>query len=89
MKSDLTALPNEEFEKHKKHWWQFNSKSRTHYRARYTIRFLLNPATLDSQLLFKGKEYNKPNSFEVVWEAGAEMSAPKEHRQVLDIDRRF
>lgn len=80
MRSDLTSVPDSEFEKRKKHWWQCN-KSETHYQAKYTIRFQLNSAGIDSQLLFKGQQYSKPNSFNIQWEAGANMAAPKEHRK--------
>lgn len=93
MRSDLTALPEADFEKQKKHWWQMKKQYDSHYRACYTIRFQLKPAAVDSQLLFKGQQYSNPNSFDVRWEAGADMAAPKEHREstttTTELDRHW
>jgi hypothetical protein len=50
----------------------------THYRARYHIRFNIRPAGVDFELRFKGTRYNEANSFEVQWEEGAAISAPRE-----------
>jgi hypothetical protein len=87
MKSDLTDVPRSRFQKKKKRWWQFWKKYQTHYRANYTIRFLLKPACVDSELLFEGQKYSKDNSFQVTWEAGANIAAPREFRQDYSQDR--
>jgi hypothetical protein len=81
MTSDLTSVPVSSFEKKKKRWWKFKSSEKSYFRACYTIRFEMKPAAIDSQLLFQDKPFSMPNSFEVRWEAGADMAAPKEHRQ--------
>ena len=80
MRSDLTSVPYSDFEKRKKRWWRWWNKYETHYRADFTIRFQLKPASIDTQLLFKGQRYNTPNSFTVQWDEGVNMAAPKEHR---------
>ena len=82
MRSDLRSVDQSNFEKHKKRWWEPSSKAQTHLSAKYVIRFILNAAGIDSKLLFQGKEYSEHNSFEVIWEAGYDMPAPKEHRPV-------
>jgi hypothetical protein len=86
MTSNLKAVDQSRFEKNKKRWYHSSSRAQTHFKAEYTIRFILNAAGIDSQLLFEGKDYNEPNSFEVVWQAGADIPAPKEHRQAKGFD---
>jgi hypothetical protein len=81
MKSDLTEVPESRFEKRSKRWWQFWKKYRTHYKAVFTIRFMIKAASVDSELWFEGVQYSKPNSFSITWEAGAETAAPREYRQ--------
>jgi len=86
MKSDLTNVPLNRFEKKKKRAWQFWKSYKTHYIARYKVKFHIQPAGIDFALWFDGNEYRDPNlkSFEVEWEAGAQLAAPKDH---LDVDR--
>lgn len=86
MKSDLTNVPLNRFEKKKKRAWQFWKSYKTHYIAKYNVKFCIQPAGIDFALWFDGDEYRDPNlkSFEVEWEAGAQLSAPKDH---LDVDR--
>jgi hypothetical protein len=89
IKADFTSLPLGEFEKQRKHWWP-TPKNETYYEARYTIRFLFRPASIDTKLLFKGRIFNEPNSFSIVWDSGADVAAPRAHRQHRDhsLDRR-
>jgi hypothetical protein len=86
MKSDLTNVALERFEKKKKYFWQFWKSHKTHYIAKYKVKFHIQPAGIDFSLWFDGNEYRDPNLrlFEVVWDEGAQMPAPKEH---LDVDR--
>ncbi len=87
MKSDLTKVPAHRFEKKgKKSWWKCWKEYTPHYQAAYKIRFLLKPASVDSELWFSGEKYGEAKDFEVIWEAGANMAAPREHRQE-DLDR--
>lgn len=81
MTSDLTSVPLSSFEKKKKRGWQFWKKYQTHYKASYTIRFLLKHASVESELLFRGQKYNQANSFHVTWDVGANVAAPREHRK--------
>jgi hypothetical protein len=87
MKSDLNSVDLAEFEKKKKRWFQFWKKYQTHYKASYTIRFELKPAAIETKLRFNGREFNVPNSFEVRWEAGAYVAAPKPIFETHDPDR--
>ena len=87
MKSDWTKVPFDRFEKKKaKSWWKcWGDDVVPHYKASYKIRFLLKPSSIDSELLFDEKKYGEAKDFEVTWEEGAQMAAPKEHRgEVLD-----
>lgn len=80
MKSDLTQVPLVRFEKKKKSWYACWDSFETHYKAQYKIRFQLKPAHIDSEMWFGGQKYGDA-SFEVMWEDGAKMAAPREHRR--------
>jgi hypothetical protein len=86
MKTDLTSVALNRFEKKKRRAWEFWKSYKTHYIAKYKIKFNIQPAGIDFSLWFDGIEYKDPNlkSFEVEWEEGANESAPKEH---LNVDR--
>jgi hypothetical protein len=85
LKSNLTALPLSRFVEHKKRSWWCCGVSEHYYEANYTIKFLIRPSTIDFELWFEGQKYSDNQSFGVEWEAGANLSAPKEH---LDPDNR-
>lgn len=79
LKSDLTEVPLTKFEKKQVPWFLCWKSRETHYKASYKIRFHLKPAHIDSELWFGGTKYGDA-SFEVRWEAGADMASPREHR---------
>ena len=80
MKSDPTKVSVSDVEKQKKRWFQSWKSYPDHYRAKYNINFLLKPAHLDCELWFKERKYGEAN-FEVSWEVGANIAAPREHRE--------
>jgi hypothetical protein len=79
MISNLTNLGLNRFEKKKRRAWQFWKSHQTHYIAKYQVKFIVKPTGIDAELWFEGKQYSDPTSFEVAWEEGAQVSAPKEH----------
>lgn len=81
MKSNLTQVPLNEFEKQKRRWWQFWKSVKTHYKAAYEIRFQIQPAGIDFELWFKGAKYSDDSHFGVQWEEGVNIRSPKEHRR--------
>lgn len=80
MNSNLTSVPLSSFEKYSKPWWSCDSSGpKSHYKAMYEIKFNIQPAGVEFQLWFNGKQYSEPGSFEVHWDEGAHMAAKKEH----------
>ena len=79
MTSDLTKVDLSQFQKHKKPWYSCDSSMPTYYTAAYEVRFVMRAAAaVDAELWFNNQKYNEPSSFNVEWEEGVSVPAPKE-----------